>query len=170
MSSYSTERERKHESKSGGSGNGQSVTLYLRSGAAGPAARRQDAVRERFGTLQEAGALPEASVERWAKAVTIPVDGDGADADAVALYEEFAAAVEAADGRLEPFFQRRERRGGLLVGRPEGEVLTFPVCCLAVRRGGTLTGLYPCWLAGTHHSVEDGLDALRDGGAETLRE
>jgi hypothetical protein len=38
--------------------------------------------------------------------------------------------------------------------------IVFPVICLTTRRSGRLTGVYPCWLDGDHHSVEDGLARL----------
>lgn len=147
-----------------------SVTLYLRGGAGGTVARRQAAVRERFDAIRADGRLGEGRVRRWAQSVVTPVaDDESDDAAAVAVYRELEAAIDAGDGRLEPFFERREREGGLLVGGADGYRITFPVCCLVVRREERITGLYPCWLDGTHHSVEDGLAALEAGDPENLR-
>lgn len=145
------------------------LTLFLRAAPTGPAQRRQAAVTSRFEGIDFGAELVETTVERWPKTVTTPVDGsDGAASTALERYETFEEAVTAAGGRLEPFFQRRGRTGGLLVNASEGQVYTFPVCCLAVRRGGTLTGLYPCWLDGYHYSVEEGLAAVEDGHPNNL--
>lgn len=147
-----------------------SATLYLRGGAAGAVGRRQEALRDRFEGIADREDLADAEVERWATSVATPVSAPESDAAAaVAVYRDLEAAVDAAGGRLEPFFERQERRGGLLVGRPEGHRITFPVACLVIRREGDVTGLYPCWLEGTHHSVEDGLAALEAGDPENLQ-
>ena len=145
------------------------ATLYLRSAPSGPAIRRQRALRERFVALGD-DVPGERRVERWARTATTPVEPDEeAVGAALARYRSFDAAVRAAGGRLEPFFQVRTRSSGLLVGGPAEEVITFPVCCLAITCEESVTGLYPCWLAGAHHSVEEGLDALAAGDPENLR-
>lgn len=144
------------------------ATLYLRGGGGGSVERRQTALHERFEAIREAADLAEATVERWAPSVVTPAADASADSDALAIYRELVTAVDDAGGRLEPFFERQQRRGGLLVGRPEGERITFPVACIVVRREGSVTGVYPCWLDGTHHSLEDGLDALETGDPENL--
>lgn len=157
------------ESKSG-AGATLSATLYLRSGAAGTVERRQAALRDRFEGIRQSNALDAGTVERWANSIVTPVaDNEPDAAAAVAVFRELEAAIEAAGGRLQPFFERQTRHGGLLVGEPDGQRLTFPVACLVVRREGEVTGLYPCRLEGTHHSLEDGLAALEAGNAENLR-
>ncbi|WP_336001367.1 HTH domain-containing protein [Halorientalis halophila] len=140
------------------------VTVHLRTAPSGPAARRQQAVLERVRALESRDDAPEFSVERWGAQVNVPVGDTDHDAGAVDLYEEFRTAVESVDGRLEPFFETREAVGGLLsAGPPTDRTIVFPVVCLTVREDGDLTGLYPHWSDGAHHSVEDGLAALAAG-------
>jgi hypothetical protein len=139
------------------------VTLHLRTGPSGPAADRQRAALARFEALVETRGLSDATVTRWGRTVAT----EGAP-EAVERYREFRAAVTDAGGRLEPFFERRVRRSGLLADSDAAEIVVFPVACLALRRGGAVTGLYPCWLAGEHQSLEAGLDALDAGTAENL--
>jgi hypothetical protein len=149
---------------------GLAVTLYLRSGSSGSVERRQAALRDRFEAVRAADCLASASVERWSPTVVTPVsEADAGMADALDTYRELSTAVADAGGRLAPFFEVEERRGGLLIGRPEGERITFPVACLVVRREDAVTGVYPCWLDGTHHSLEEGLAALELGDPENLR-
>ena len=140
-----------------------SVTLYLRAGAPTAARDRQADARARVEALGDAGLLPELTVSEWPSKAVVPSDGpaDGA----VVTYDEFAdAAAARPDVHLDPFFE--DRPG---VGRTD-RVVVLPVVCVAVRRGGELTGLYPCWNGGTHESVEDGLAALEAGeDVENLR-
>jgi hypothetical protein len=169
MTPISPETETNDDSEPSTDARGLTATLYLRSAPSGPAVRRQRTVRDRFESLDEHG-LADRRIERWARTVTTPVtEGDEAVDEALARYEAFAAAVAEADGRLEPFFQQRDRSSGMLVGGRSDQVVTFPVCCLALTRDGDVTGLYPCWLDGTHHSVEGGLDAIEAGNPENLR-
>ncbi|WP_424017189.1 HTH domain-containing protein [Halorientalis pallida] len=137
------------------------VTLHLRASAPAAATRRQRTVLDRLRSLASDGVVPDLRVERWSSKVTVPSEGDESEQGPVELYEEFETATERADARLEPFFETREAVGGLLsAGPPTDRVIVFPVVCLTVRRDGDLTGLYPCWKDGDHHSVEDGLEAL----------
>lgn len=137
------------------------VTVHLRAAPSSAAARRQESVLSTLREL-EAETIPELTVERWSPQVTVPVPEEaGRDAGAVELFDEFEAAAEESDVRLQPFFERREAVGGLLSSGPTNQqTLVFPVVCLTVRREGELTGLYPCWNDGVHESVEDGLGAL----------
>ena len=170
MNPISTQTETNDDSGGEDDPDAVTATLYLRSAPSGPAVRRQRTVRDRFEALETTAAPGACRIERWPRTVTTPVDdGDEAVGAALTRYERFATAVAAAGGRLEPFFQERARSSGLLVGGREEQVVTFPVCCLALTRGEAVTGLYPCWLGGTHHSVEEGLDALAAGRAENLR-
>lgn len=146
-----------------------SATLYLRGGVSGAVQRRQAAIRDRFDLARGADRLLESRVERWAPRVVTPVaDAEPDSVAAVETYRDLAAAVDAAGGRLHPFFQVRDRPGGLLTSGPEGERIIFPVACLVVRRDDQVTGLYPCWLDGTHFSVEAGLESLASGDPENL--
>jgi hypothetical protein len=148
-----------------GGGDGVTVTVHLRAAPSTAAARRQQTVLERTRRLEAEGVVPDLTIERWSARVNVPVfDADGDDAGAVALFDEFETVAEAADVRLEPFFETREAVGGLLSSGPRTErILVFPVVCLTVRRGDGLTGLYPCWNGGAHERVEDALDALAAG-------
>lgn len=147
-----------------------SVTVHLRSAPATPAASRQEAVVTRLRELASAGAIPDVGIERWSAQVTMPVADADSDAGAVDLFEEFETVADEAGVRLAPFFETKEAVGGLLSAGPTAsKILAFPVVCITIRREETLTGLYPCWKDGEHHSVEDCIDALADGGpAENL--
>ncbi len=145
-----------------------SATLYLRSGAGRTVERRQADLRERFEAVRERVDAVEMRLERWSRTVVTPT-GDDRSAEAVSTYRDLDEAVDAAGGRLEPFFEARDRRGGMLVGRPDGRRITFPVACLVVRLDGVPVGCYPCWIDGSHYSVEDGLTALESGNPANLR-
>lgn len=140
-----------------------SVTLYLRAGAPTAARDRQANARARVDVLADAGILLDLTVEEWPSKAVVP--NDGPTDLAVETYDEFAdAAAARADVHLDPFFE--DRPG---IGRSD-RVVVLPVACVALRRGGELTGLYPCWKDGNHESVEDGLAALETGEeAENLR-
>jgi hypothetical protein len=155
-------------SESCGPGGALTATLYLRSGTGGTVERRQAALRDRFETVRGQVDAVELSLERWSRTVVTPTDDDRSAA-AVSTYRALCEAVEAAGGRLEPFFEARDRRGGMLVGRPDGRRITFPVACLVVRAERAPVGCYPCWLGGIHYTVEDGLEALVSGDPANLR-
>ena len=141
-----------------------SVTVHLRSSPSTPVARRQQSVVDRLDELVAAERVSEPAVERWGARVPVST----AEESAVGLYDDLSAAAEDAGARLDPFFERREVANGLLsAGPPTEEVIVFPAVSLTVRRGGDLVGLYPCWQDGTHHSVEDALDALAAGDSAT---
>jgi len=145
---------------------GLSATLYLRSGVGGAVERRQSALRDRLEALHDEVDI-DLDQALWSRTVVTPT-GDDRSAAAVSTYRGLRQAVEAAGGRLGPFFEVRDRRGGLLVGRPEGKRITFPVACLVVRSERAFVGCYPCWIDGTHYSVEDGLTALASGDPANL--
>lgn len=133
-----------------------SVTLYLRAGAPTTARDRQRNARARVEALVDAGVLPDLTVEEWPSKAVVP--NDGPTDPAVETYDEFAdAAAARPDVHLDPFFE--DRPG---VGRSD-RVVVLPVVCIAIRRDGELTGLYPCWNEGDHEAVEDGLAALETG-------
>ncbi len=140
-----------------------SVTLYLRTGAPMAARDRQGNARARVEALADEGLLPDLDMEEWPSKAIVP--NDGPTDPAVETYDEFADVVaERSDVHLDPFFE--DRPG---VGRSD-RVVVLPVACIAVRREGTLTGLYPCWNGGNHEAVEDGLAALESGeDVENLR-
>jgi hypothetical protein len=141
-----------------------SVTVHLRAAPSMPAANRQEAVVSRLTDLAGTGTIPEANIERWSGQVTVPVSDADTDAGAVELFEEFETAADEAGARLEPFFETKQAVGGLLSAGPSAsKIIAFPVVCITIRRDEALTGLYPCWKDGEHHSVEECLDALDDG-------
>jgi len=141
------------------------VTVHLRAAPSTAAANRQESVVSRLTDLASAGTIPEADIERWSGQVSVPVSDADSDAGALELFEEFESVAEAAGIRLDPFFESKEAVGGLLSAGPTAsKIVAFPVICITIRRDETLTGLYPCWKDGDHHSVEDCLDALADGG------
>lgn len=137
---------------------GVSATLYLRSSASPPAKRRQAVARARFDALDAGGVVPSATVRGWDRRVGRGVG----EADALDLYDGLTDAV-GDRGHLDPFFRESSTGFG-------DRSVVLPVFCLVVRRGATVTGLYPCWYEGTHWSVEDGLRALETGvDPENLR-
>lgn len=128
-------------------------TVYLREAAPEYVRDRQRAVLDAFGRLEAAGVLPEVPVVGWPKQVRTPAD-DHATA-AVECYDELVEAV--GPRALEPFFEEKPAFGNA------ERVLVLPVVCIVLRNGGDVTGLYPYWEDGTHHSVEDCLEALSAG-------
>jgi len=146
------------------------LSLRLRSGPSAVAERRQRRIVERVETIADEtdeGDVATLRTGRWSDRVRVPAAEGSADVEAVALYEELRAAVDEAGGRLHPFFQEHETLDRSLdaVDRTDGaddgeRDVVFPVICLTIRRSGRLTGVYPCWIDGEHHSVEDGLTRL----------
>lgn len=135
-----------------------SVTLYLRASAPTAVRESQANARARIEALAEAGILLDSTVSEWPAKAIVPNDGS-AD-PAIGLYDEFVEAVTTRPGvELEPFFEDWTDLGWA------ERMVVLPVICLAVRRGDELTGLYPCWIEGRHHAVEDGLTALEVGTA-----
>ncbi|WP_424017190.1 HTH domain-containing protein [Halorientalis pallida] len=152
------------------------VTLRRRSDPSSVARRRQQRLTERLETVAEGANgddLAELRTGHWSDRVRVPAAEGSAAVEAVTLYEELRAAVDEAGGRLHPFFQEHEtldsvEAADLTDGSRDGgeRDIVFPVVCLTIRRRGRLTGVYPCWLDGDHHSVEDGLarlEAATDG-------
>lgn len=129
------------------------LTVYLREAPPEYVRDRQEAVLTVVESLEKAGVIDGASIRSWPKKVRDPSDGYASAA--IGAYEEFVDAV----GRrsLEPFFEEKSATGSA------DRVIVFPVVCVALGRDGELAGLYPHWSDGTHHSVEDGLEALATG-------
>ncbi|MFB6311823.1 MAG: HTH domain-containing protein [Salinirussus sp.] len=148
---------------------GLTATLYLRCGMNGAVGLRQETLRDRFDELRRSDRVADAMIERWERTIETPLDDDDPRSEAAETYRQLVAAVEAAGGRLEPFFEVEERDGGLLVGPRPGQRISFPVSCLEIRRRGTITGVYPCWLGDRYYSVDDGLVELESGDPENLR-
>lgn len=149
------------------------VTLRLRSDPSSVARRRQQRLAERLEAVAEGADETTLRTGHWSDRVRVPAAEGSAAVEAVTLYEELRAAVDEAGGRLHPFFQEHETLDSVDAAEltdgatDDGERdITFPVVCLTIRRRGRLTGVYPCWLDGDHHSVEDGLarlEAATDG-------
>jgi hypothetical protein len=130
------------------------VTAYLRTGVASVVRDRQARVRETVERLDEAGVVGDVGVVGWPERARVPADTD-TEAEAVALYDAFVGAVGVE--ALSPFFEERPAAGGA------DRVLDLPAICVVYRVDGTLSGLYPCWREGDHHSIEDCLRALCSG-------
>ncbi len=130
------------------------VTAYLRTGVTSVVRERQSRVRETVERAAAAGVVDDADVVGWPERVRAPADTDLA-ADALALYDEFVAAIEAEP--LVPFFEARPGAGGA------DRVVDLPAICVAYRVDGNLAGLYPRWRDGEHDSIEDCLRALCNG-------
>ncbi|RXK50500.1 HTH domain-containing protein [Halorientalis pallida] len=149
------------------------VTLRFRSDPSSVAERRQQRLAERLEAVADRADETTLRTGHWEDRVRVPAAEGSAAVEAVTLYEELRAAVDEAGGRLHPFFQEHETLDSVeaadltdsTTGDGERDI-TFPVVCLTIRRSGRLTGVYPCWLDGDHHSVEDGLarlEAATDG-------
>ncbi|SDE89494.1 HTH domain-containing protein [Halorientalis regularis] len=143
------------------------VTLRRRSDPSSVARRRQQRLTERLETAVDGADETTLRTGHWSDRVRVPAAEGTTAVEAVAIYEELQAAVDEAGGRLHPFFQEHEtldsiEAAGPTDGSRDGDErdIVFPVVCLTIRRSGRLTGVYPCWLDGDHHSVEDGLARL----------
>ena len=130
------------------------VTAYLRTGVASVVRDRQARVHETVEQLDAAGVVGGVEVVGWPERARAPADTD-AEAEALALYDSFVDAVGAE--ALNPFFEERPATGGA------DRVLDLPAICVVYRVDGALSGLYPCWREGDHHSIEDCLRALCSG-------
>lgn len=136
------------------------VSLYARAAPTPVGKRRQEDVRYRLDALAGEGRIPAVDVEQWPGQTTVR---DTERSPSAALYEEFAAAADAADARLEPFFRDRPGVSGLLQDTTGDRQLTLPVVAVTVRQDSEIVGLYPCYRDGIHHRVEDCVDALEAG-------
>ncbi|WP_254839928.1 HTH domain-containing protein [Natronomonas marina] len=130
------------------------VTAYLRTGVSSVVRDRQSRVRETVERLESSGVVADTEVVGWPERARTPPDTD-VEAGAVALYDEFVESV--GDEALNPFFEARPGTGG------DDRVLELPAICVVYRDDGALTGLYPRWSDGDHHSIEDCLRALCSG-------
>jgi len=157
--------QRDSEADSGSSGlSDLSFTLYVRPGASTVTKERQTQIRDRFERLEETAVIDEVTVEHWSKEVDVPEEGTATDEGAVELFDEFSLAIEEApgSGRLEPFFDERPKVSSFFSASTTERVIVFPVLGVTVRREGELVGLYPCWLDGTHYSVNTCLKRLEN--------
>jgi hypothetical protein len=128
------------------------LTVYLRESPPSYVHDRQNAVLEVLGALESAGVVRDVPVVRWPEQVR---EAGETEAPALDIYETFRDSV----GResLEPFFEEKPAAGA------DERVVVLPVICVALRSDRELTGLYPRWENGTHHSIEDCLNALTAG-------
>lgn len=125
-----------------------SVTIYVDEACSPPTRRRLRKVGERLAFFADAGVCPTPTAVPWSTDLTVPASG--ADRVTAARYEEFRAAV--GEAGLGPFFERTED------GR-----LSTPDLCLAFRREGRLSGLYPRISDGHVQTVDECLTALAAG-------
>lgn len=115
-----------------------SVTVYVDESATGEAADQHLEIFQAIDRLESAGVLTDTAVVSWR------------DCDVEDVFEEFRAA---AGGSLAPHF---ESRAG-------GDAIDVPEICIAIRRDGELTGLYPRRKDRSDQSVEDCIRALCSG-------
>lgn len=119
------------------------LTVYVDDGATGAEADRQAEILQAIDRLESAGVLTATDIVAWA------------DCDAGAVYDEFGAAT---GHRLAPHYQERD-----------DDSIDVPSVCIAIRRDGDLTGLYPRRKNGTDQTVEDCIRALcNDDRVENL--
>lgn len=123
------------------------VTIYASENLSPDSHDRFRTVLDSFERLEAAEVVDEPRVTSWPKQVEGPTDGP--EAAAVSCYEEFVDATSA--DALEPQFTARDTE--------DGRVIDFADLCIAIRRDGELTGLYPCDGA----AIEDCLSALAAG-------
>lgn len=113
------------------------LTIYLDDEATGAEADRQVEILQAIDRLESAGVLTETEIVSWA------------DCDAGAVYDEFDAAT------AQSLAPRSRERGD--------DSIDVPSVCIAIRRDGELTGLYPRRKHGTEQTVEDCIRALCNG-------
>lgn len=129
------------------------ITVYLREAPPEYVRERQQVVLDTFEKLEATAVLSDVTVVRWPKHVRVPTDRT--DTNAGDTYQEFVDAV--GNESLEPFFKQKPASGR------NQNVLVLPTICIALRIDGELSGLYPHWDDGTHHSIEDCQQALSVG-------
>lgn len=121
-----------------------SLTVYVDDTATGADADRQLDILQAIDRLESAGVLSETAIVSWE------------DSDVGSVYDEFS---DATGGSLAPHFETVA----------DGDAVDVPKVCIAIRREGDLTGLYPRRKDGTDQSVEDCIRALcNDDRVENL--
>jgi len=133
------------------------LDVYMRAFAPDAAQRRQEAMLERMRELRDRGMIEEVSVTRWSNQVSVSPEHDREPPVGVEAYRELDQTTDGTELSIEPFF--RERSGH----RENRTVLSLPVLCVAIRRDGQITGVYPCSAPDGSYSVTDCLDALAAG-------
>lgn len=133
------------------------LDVYMRAFAPDAAQRRQEAMLDRMRELRDRGMVEEVSVTRWSNQVSVSPAQDREPPVGVETYRELDEAVGETELSIEPFFRERSGAGG------DRTVLSLPVLCVAIRRDGEITGVYPCSAPDGSYSVTDCLDALASG-------
>lgn len=125
-----------------------SLTIYVDEVCSPSTRRRLRKIGERLAFFADAGVCPTPTAVPWSTDLAVPTSG--ADRVTAARYEEFREAVD--EEGLGPFFERTEN----------GQV-SMPDLCLALRRDGRLSGLYPRVADGHVQTVDECLIALAAG-------
>ncbi|MFC6730448.1 HTH domain-containing protein [Natronoarchaeum mannanilyticum] len=133
------------------------LDVYMRAFAPDAARRRQEAMLERMRELRDRGTAEAVSVTRWSNQVSVSPARDRDPPVGVETYRELDAATDGTELSIEPFFRERSGAGG------DRTVLSLPVLCVAIRRDGEITGVYPSSAPDGSYSVTDCLDALAAG-------
>jgi len=133
------------------------LDVYMRAFTPDAARRRQEAMLERMRELRDRGLVEAVSVTRWSNQVSVSRVRDREQPVGVETYQELDDATDGTELSIEPFF--RERSGH----EADRTVLSLPVLCVAIRRAGEITGVYPCSAPDGSYSVTDCLDALAAG-------
>ena len=132
------------------------LDVYMRTFVPDAAQRRQEAMLERMRDLRDRGKVDDVSVSRWSSQVCVSPGLEHDAADGAEAYRELKDAVADTDLSIEPFFRERQGTG------EDRRVVSLPVICVAVRRDGEITGIFPCSATDGTYSVTDCLDALED--------
>lgn len=123
------------------------VTVYVDEALSPETHRRLRHVRERFDLFAEAGVAPSPTVVCWPAEVAHSASDEAGRV--VARYEEFREVLDS--DALGPFYERT------------AEGVSMPDLCVAFRRDGRLSGLYPRVKDGHVQTVDECLTALAAG-------
>lgn len=125
-----------------------SLTVYIDEECPPSTRRRFRKIGERLAFFADAGVCPTPTAVPWSTDLAFPTSE--ADRVTAARYEEFHEAV--GEEGLGPFFERMENRR-----------VSMPDLCLAFRRNGRLSGLYPRVADGHVQTVDECLTGLSAG-------
>lgn len=125
------------------------VTVYAADSLAPESHDRLRSVLDSLDRLEAAEVVDGVRLTRWPNEIHAPTDGPAAEA--LPCYDEFVESVGA--DALTPHFDERSGAG------THERTVELADICVAIRRDGELTGLYP----NADASVEDCLTALAAG-------
>lgn len=117
-------------------------------------------MRRRLDDLADAGHLDATETVVWGK--RLPLEPDDATLDSMlGTYQRFHAWALRSDVDLEPGFRVHEVTS--VLSDASHTVVTVPIACLAVYRGGDVVDVYPHSNGDGVVTVEQGLEDLADG-------